>query len=272
MESLTINLSARFSYRKGLVKGMHCHAVDNQLQLVVSGSALVTVDGKSFPLKENSLLLVRQGSTHSFKVGSQGMKTLELKFSTSQDECKALLFRLPQVFSFGGQQLVRLFEKIIDERFVRQPGYQVLASSLLGEVLVYVLRGSGEKSAIGLHEVLLDSDAPSPIKAINEFVSRHIDHKFSLEELAKGCGYNQDYLYRVVAKEFGISLVKYVNNLRLESAKQYLLHSELSVTEIAWNLGFDTIQSFSKFFRHGYGESPSAFLKRIQAQQENDHP
>ncbi len=272
MEGLTINLSARFSYRKDLVKGEHRHENDYQIQVVTSGGATVVVDGKTFPLGEGSLLLVKQGSTHSFRVGSEGMKTLEVKFSTQEPEYQSILAHLPLVIPLSGQQLVKLFDRIIDERFIRQSGYRILAASLLGEALVYLDRTTGgKKEGIGLSEVILDASAPPPIKAINEYVSRHIDHKFSLSELAKGCGYNQDYLYRVVAKEFGVPLVKYVNNLRLESAKQYLLHSELTVTEVAWNLGFDTIQSFSKFFRHGYGESPSQFLKRIGEQHHNDH-
>lgn len=272
MDELTITLSARFSYRKGLVKQLHCHSEDNQLQLVIQGGAMVTVDGKSFPIKSGNGLLIHQGSTHSYSVGRDGMKTLEVKFATDKLEYQELLARIPTVFLIEGMQLVKLFDKIIDERFIRQSGFQVLSSCLLGEALVYLDRSCSAKlEGIGLNEVLLDSNAPPPIKAVNEFVSRHIDHKFSLSELANGCGYNQDYLYRIVSKEFGMSLVQYVNSLRLESAKRYLLHSELPMTEIAWNLGFDTIQSFSKFFRHNCGESPSKFLKRVLDQHQEDY-
>lgn len=233
---------------------------------------MVIIDGSAFPITVGQGVFVRQGSVHGYHVGNEGMNTLEVKFSTDDTAYREIMDRIPRVFSLTGQQLPKLFDRIIDERFVRQSGYQILACSLLGEALVYLDRSNSiEHTGISLDKVLFNPSAPMPIKAINEFVSRHIDQKFSLSELASGTGYNQDYLYRVVAREFGMSLVQYVNSLRLESAKQYLLNSELSMTDIAWNLGFDTIQSFSKFFSHNAGESPSRFLKRIQQQHHDDH-
>ena len=76
-----------------------------------------------------------------------------------------------------------------------------------------------------------NSRKPQPTRAIrtaNECILRHINTNFSVVDLAKGCGYNQDYQCRTIKNAFGISVIQYVNHLRFEQANLLMEHTDIS--------------------------------------------
>ena len=85
-----------------------------------------------------------------------------------------------------------------------------------------------------------------------------------MSELAKGCGYNQDFLYRMIKKETGLTAIQFVNKVKYDQARKLIQHTELSLSEIAWNLGFGSLQYFSRFFREHAGISPSDYMSKVR--------
>ena len=64
-------------------------------------------------------------------------------------------------------------------------------------------------------------------------------------------------------KVTGINYTDYVSRVRIESAKNLLLNPNLRVSEIAYEVGFQSLTQFNRMFKRVFGQSPTAFRARL---------
>ncbi len=94
-----------------------------------------------------------------------------------------------------------------------------------------------------------------------EYIADHLDERLLSEQIAQALFLNADYLNRIFKKETGITLSEYISNQRIEKAKELLLNSTFSVSEIAFEVGFQSFSYFSKIFKRKTGKEPSKYRK-----------
>lgn len=98
------------------------------------------------------------------------------------------------------------------------------------------------------------------IKKINDLISENLDNSsFSVEELAEHLNISRVQLYRKMKALLNINISDYINNIRLEKAKELLKNTTLTVSEIAYSCGFSTPNYFSTSFKNKYNLSPKEF-------------
>lgn len=85
---------------------------------------------------------------------------------------------------------------------------------------------------------------------MNKITSREIEAQFKM---------SFDYLNRIFKKKHGSTIFAYLNQIRLDKAKQFLLTTSLSVTEIASLTGFSDVYYFSRYFKSQCHISPMAY-------------
>lgn len=85
-----------------------------------------------------------------------------------------------------------------------------------------------------------------------------------LGEVARECGGSRAHLLRQFNAVFGVTPHQYRMRARLERSKNLLVSGELSVTETCLEVGFSSLGSFSSLFRARFGESPSAYARRVR--------
>jgi AraC-like DNA-binding protein len=95
---------------------------------------------------------------------------------------------------------------------------------------------------------------------IAQFIRRHIGDKISLEDIAKHFGFHPHYLIKLFNDRTGMSPMQYLQELRLEKAKELLEMTDLTVSEISERLGW-TNSYFSRLFHQREGVSPSEYRK-----------
>lgn len=94
-----------------------------------------------------------------------------------------------------------------------------------------------------------------------EYIGEHLDERLLSEQIAQFLFLNVDYLNRIFKKETGITLSEYISSQRIEKAKELLLTSSLSVSEIALEVGFQSFSYFSKIFKKKTGMEPLKYRK-----------
>lgn len=102
----------------------------------------------------------------------------------------------------------------------------------------------------------------SLINEIIEFVNRKIDLPFDLNLICKEFNYNPDYISKVFKKYYGLSLKRYVNNVKMETAKQLLVTSKMTIKQVGIAVGFDDVRLFYKFFKYYEKQTPTVFRKK----------
>ena len=88
------------------------------------------------------------------------------------------------------------------------------------------------------------------------------DPEFSLQSLADSLQMSTPYLSQYFKKNTDFTISEYVNRLRMEKAKDLLLKTELSVQEIAAQVGYYSVSSFIRKFREKENVTPGQFKKK----------
>jgi AraC-like DNA-binding protein len=90
-----------------------------------------------------------------------------------------------------------------------------------------------------------------------DYLLQHMDFPPTLSELAIIAGINEYKLKRGFKETFGQTTYEYLSDVRLELAKNDLLDKNKTVTQIAFELGYSSLQHFSSAFKKKFGISPS---------------
>ena len=98
-----------------------------------------------------------------------------------------------------------------------------------------------------------------------DYIEANYTHSFKLDELARKALISKYHLLRTYKVAFGITPYQHVLYLRLKRAAG-LLSKDLSLEEIAQEIGFSDRRSFTKAFRKMYNCSPSEFKKRRRSE------
>jgi AraC-like DNA-binding protein len=95
---------------------------------------------------------------------------------------------------------------------------------------------------------------------INLILEKNIDNSsFSVEDLASKLSISRVQLYRKVKAVLGIGVGDYINNFRLEKAKELLMTTTMNISEIAYSCGFASPNYFSTIFKTKFGIPPKDF-------------
>lgn len=89
--------------------------------------------------------------------------------------------------------------------------------------------------------------------------------QWSVSRLAIVSGVSQSHFARCFRDAFGVPPHRYLLTRRIERAKALLRDSDLSITDIAFQTGWDSLGTFGRTFRDITGESPSALRRREKA-------
>jgi AraC-like DNA-binding protein len=105
--------------------------------------------------------------------------------------------------------------------------------------------------------------------SINYLESHYGDPELSNEVLAEKSNISTVYFRKLFSEKYGVPPMKYVQNRRIDKASEMLLGNYSTVTDIAYSVGFKSINHFSRVFKKATGHSPREY-KRLNLQ-ENIH-
>ncbi len=79
--------------------------------------------------------------------------------------------------------------------------------------------------------------------------------------ISKEVGYDYSYLSNLFSSVEGTTIEKYIIHQKIEKAKELLVYDELTLSEIAWQMGYSSVQHLSRQFKKVTGLTPSHFKK-----------
>lgn len=101
-----------------------------------------------------------------------------------------------------------------------------------------------------------------------QYIHTHFAEHITLDELAALEHISKSYLSRQFKQQTGMTVVAYINQLRIETAKRLLTGSDMSVNEIAYQIGFESPKYFYRTFKKLTDESPASFRRQYKNKQE----
>lgn len=110
-------------------------------------------------------------------------------------------------------------------------------------------------------EITIKQDTPFIITAKNIVLTELENEDFSLHELSDQLCLSRSQVHRKIKSLTGMSTTIFIRHIRLRRAKELLHFSELSISEIAYRVGFKSPVYFSQIFKETFDESPTEARK-----------
>ena len=162
-----------------------------------------------------------------------------------------------QLISWGMKvNLARLENAYFHSRVVSRDQYRAIVRLLeiFAEHLALIA------NQIGLQQRRGD---PPMIRGAKDYVASHQSDPIKLEQIARALNVSKYHFCRSFKHATGLTFVEYLNRVRIEKAKVLLHNNNLRVSEIAYDVGFQTITHFNRIFRKLVGYSPTEYRSRL---------
>ena len=167
-------------------------------------------------------------------------------------ECPELVFEKHIYLHDHDSMLKHAFEQIYREAKRENPEPRYLAYAI--KILLITVLRLREQAVTG--EQILDRTI--------EYLKDHYVERITLEKLAELEHISTSYLSRKFKQRTGVTVVTYINRLRVEKAQQLLMASALNINEIAYQTGFESSKYFYRVFKSITGESPANLRRKYK--------
>jgi AraC-like DNA-binding protein len=106
---------------------------------------------------------------------------------------------------------------------------------------------------------------PEAVRNAKTFIHQHLAEQMSLESVAAAVNVSPFHFCKLFKKATGLTFTDFVNRARVEKAKRMLMRPSARITEIAYDVGFQSLSHFNRSFRRIADESPSEFRCRMKS-------
>jgi len=107
-----------------------------------------------------------------------------------------------------------------------------------------------------------NAEVPAIAKA-REFISSHHTEELSLTAVARAVHMSTFYFCKQFKKATGLCFTDYLSRVRIEKAKEQLLKPHARVSEVAYDVGFQSLTHFNRVFKKLNGESPTNYRSHL---------
>ncbi|RAK06694.1 AraC-like DNA-binding protein [Halanaerobium saccharolyticum] len=249
----------------------------NQFEIyyLLKGERNYFINQRSYHVKKGDLVLINKNILHKTSTIDQENPEHERIliqfdqnfFSSLAPEMEAAeLFKIfkkkENVLSLNPEQQLwleeELFKLTAENKKTNTPENKLYIKMMIVEILIFIKR-------ISLKSASKNLDYPDQkhknISKIAAYISQNYQKSLTLSELASKFNYSSAYLSRAFKEVTGFNFVEYKNNIRIKEASKLLQQSNLSVTEIATEVGFNNITHFGRIFKEFTDLSPLEYRK-----------
>lgn len=244
-----------------------------------SVNGIQTINGVRHELKPGTVSFILPHQMHSIESPTDRqsrkyccMFDLQLLFGTHDDsELYSLVYgigrRMPSFVDFQGperERMHRLFLELLQEyRQSGSPGNFHMIRAKLTEMLLLFVRTGTEP---------VRGDLPMENKwnwfwQMLHYVHTHYSDSLTQEELSRTFHVSPTHLSRTFKEQTGQGFLDYLHRIRIDSACSMLVHTNMSISAIGIDVGFESFRTFSRVFREIKGVTARQYRKDNAAKQ-----
>ena len=149
----------------------------------------------------------------------------------------------PQKQSFVENLLLEMQSEIHH----KAPGYRLSVMMKLSTLLIFAMRY--REKHLEAQEVSAESPKHKRVDEVANYIINHCNEQLSLESVAETFYVNKCYLSRIFKEVTSFTINEYINVHRINNAQMLLTDTDLSITEIALQCGYESLTYFEKVFK-----------------------
>jgi len=253
-----------------------------EIIFVEEGNGFHTINGIRFPYQENDIFLLAPEDTHHFEIDKHSkftyFKFTELLFSSKVNlpDRKYWLQRIEQllhrpnvipgdVISHEEDRSIiwDIHNVVLDEFKNEKNYYQEIISNAISTILSIIMRNISEKYNSNKNEILINH---SKIDQILGHIRQHVyDNDLTkINYLAKKFNMSQSSISTYFKRKTGESIHQYVTKYKMKLVEYRLHHTEFTIAEIAYQLGYTDESHLTKTFKKHFFMSPKQYRNELE--------
>lgn len=231
-----------------------------EIELILSGSATQILNGKRYEMSRGVIYLLNPTDFHS--VVSDGAQVYNIMFSEGllDEEVLQKILSVDKniIFQLGERELKNA-EFIMSQMLYEFENDADFSGAMIKNLMECLFMMILRKCEFSLEEEK-SSDSAVIRKALLYIHSRFRENP-TMVQVAQIAGFNKNYFSGLFHSVTGKTYKEYLNSLKLAHAKKLTLSSKISVTEICYAAGFNSLTNFLRAFKKLYGMSPVQMRK-----------
>jgi len=257
-----------------ITNGFRAHRHDFlEFSYVVDGQGSESINGVLHPMRPGTFTFVLPYQVHQIytDVGSKlvlynCMFSMDLLMESSKRERLIDLIDSidrPAFALFQGDERMKM-DELIEEMYNEYNGQaswkEAMLQIQLKEVLIRFDRYRGESGA-STSSVYVKGNRQSSIWPIIHYIHQNYHEDITLADLASHFKMSVSRISEVIKETTGQNFLHFLNDLRIRHACSLLASTEMSVSEIALEVGYNSYNTFSRVFRESKGVVPTDYRK-----------
>jgi AraC family transcriptional regulator, transcriptional activator of pobA len=245
----------------------HLHRQFEQLIICERGAGTLLLDQSRQTFEAPAVLVVPSLIVHGLSFDDSSERWVVSVSKSYFQEITLRAPQIPEVFSGGGcirfaahdrdyLELQHVLEKLEWEQKRSASCREIVTEALLIDLLVGVLRKIQDDRARHSAENASDEEVH---RGFMKMVEEHHTENWSLQRFAEALNVSVARLRTACCNTGGESPIRIINSRILLEAKRYLTHTNLSVADVARQLGFEDASYFSRFFKSRCGQTPTLY-------------
>lgn len=241
-----------------------------QMILVLEGRATAVINQKSYALKKGSLLFISRLERHNFIIEEEpyhrfivSLNSASLISNLKNIELMSIFIGRPQHFNHAVDleenllnTLTPLFQLMSEEYQAKEVFFEAQCASAITTILIQLYRAHPE-----FFPVRSKNNVSSAVINAQIYINDNFEKHITLQAIADQNYINRHTLSSAFKEIVGISFKEYLILFRLTEAKRLLITTDLSIEEIARQVGYTNVNNFIHIFKKKESATPLQFRK-----------
>ena len=232
-----------------------------EIYYLTKGTVGYFINGKSYNIAEGDIVIIPPNTLHKTvpkndQIRNRILLYLRENFLDEFDSQDVSLWKeVSIIHSDKDDRIGAIFHELLEEYKDKQN--KALLKALTCELVILLQREKDKKN-----KSIEDSVTSQLISDVISYINSHYNFKITLEETAKLFFTNPSYLSRTFKDCTGISFSDYLINFRIKKSLEFLLETDKNITQIAFDVGFNSTNHFCKVFKTVMKTSPLQYKKQ----------
>lgn len=245
------------SERKIQISETHWHDF-YEVELIIDGKATEFINGNPYKTQKGTLTIIPPGAFHGYSISGDFLKLRTFCFSETllSSEIKRKFDKLnsPLLFELNSFQINELqhnLDKI--ESIIETSQFQYDIVRRITEIYLIMLC---EKCKNLYNKDKLNNRQIELVCVVIEYIEEHFSEQISRDKLADALNYSPAYFSSIFKKISGVSLSEHIKAVRMRKAMDLMLNSDLPISTIIKDIGYNSPSLFYKTFHSHFNINP----------------
>ena len=233
---------------------------ENILIFCISGSGYIQVNGNSFLIKPNSYFVIPAFEPHLYHASENAPWSIYwIHFGGAKSHRFEIFFgrtiELKDCTSARIDDRINLFNEILTSLELGFSKDNIEFANLsLNSLLASFFYVETYCASKGYH-------SNKPVDRAIFFMQRNLNKCLKIHDIAKHVGLSESHFSKIFRSITGSSPIDYFTNMKMQKAIRLLTNKSFRIKEVAFELGYEDPNYFSRLFKKKIGTSPVTFLK-----------